>query len=216
MKLIDLGLIDYQKALEIQLEYVEDIIKAKKEGSPFQECLIVCRHPSVVTLGRKSTKDDLVGWNGALYEISRGGKATYHGPGQIVIYPIIDLTLRNNDIHLFLRSLEKSMVRVLESYGLNCFGDEQNTGVWLKTNGQTRKIASIGIALKHWVSYHGLAINLFEDELAFQGINPCGFEKDVMCSLEEIIGHHFDYDDFKNKLIKELDICLLNLKKSYH
>ena len=196
MKVINLGLIDYKEALDIQLETLEAVINQQQE-----ECIIVCHHPSVVTLGRKSTSSDLAGWDGLVYEISRGGKATYHGPGQVVIYPVINLQSRENDIYKFLRKLEQAMVKTLEDFGVeNSKGDPDSTGVWI----EDRKIASIGIAIKRWVTYHGLAINIFHDDMAFRGINPCGLNVSVMTSLEEIQGSKVERFTFEKSLSSHL------------
>jgi lipoate-protein ligase B len=196
MKVINLGLIDYKKALDIQLKTLDSVIKGEQE-----DCLIICHHPSVVTLGRKSTQNDLIGWDGLVYEISRGGKATYHGPGQVVVYPVINLEKRDNDIYKFLRGLEQAMVNTLTDFGIiDSKGDPDSTGVWIND----RKIASIGIAIKRWVTYHGLAINIFHDDKAFKGINPCGLNVNVMTSLEEIKGHKVERFSFEEKLCSHL------------
>lgn len=196
MKVLNLGLIDYKEALDVQLKTVEAVINDQSD-----ECLIICHHPSVVTLGKKSSPSDLVGWKGKVYEISRGGKATYHGPGQIVVYPVINLQKRENDIYKFLRALEQAMVKTLEEFGVNnSKGDPDSTGVWI----DERKIASIGIAVKKWVTYHGLAINIFNDDDAFKGINPCGLNVSVMTSLEEVLELKVERFAFEEKLSSHL------------
>jgi lipoate-protein ligase B len=202
MKIKNLGLIDYKEALDIQLAHVKALIENKES-----ETILICHHPSVVTLGKKSTPADLMGWDGKVYEISRGGKATYHGPGQVVIYPIINLQKRDNDIYKFLRNLEQAMVNTLSEFGItNSKGDPDSTGVWI----DDKKIASIGIAIKRWITYHGLAINIFHDEQAFRGINPCGLNVSVMTSLEEIQGNKVERFTFENKLCANLSELLKN------
>ena len=196
MDIVNLGLIDYKDALDLQMKYLEDVLSEKKN-----ETLLICHHPSVVTLGKKSSPNDLVGWRGKVYEISRGGRATYHGPGQVVVYPIINLEKRNNDIYAYLRNLELAMVQTLEEFGIeNSQGDPESTGVWINES----KIASIGIAIKRWVTYHGLAINIFYDEKAFKGINPCGLDLKVMTTLEEILGKKVERFTFETKLSEHL------------
>lgn len=190
MRVEDWGLIDYGLSSTRQLERVDEIA----EGA--EERLVICTHPPVVTLGRASTSEDIQGWSGAIFESSRGGRATYHGPNQIVIYPLIDLRrshahLRERDVHDYLRQLEQATVLSLKDLGLpgaeartSKVGELSLTGVWVGT----KKIASIGIAVRKWVTYHGVAINILRDETAFQGINPCGFSVGVMTSLEAELG----------------------------
>lgn len=184
MQIKHLGKIDYNQALEIQLKLLEDVLQGE------QEKLLVCSHDPVVTLGKQSTPADLCGWKGLVIETSRGGQATYHGPGQIICYPIINISKRNNDIHWYLRSLESAMLETLLHFGIvgqgNPDGTKQTTGVWVKQ----KKIASIGIGIKRWITYHGLALNFHYDSMAFKGINPCGYGSDIMTSLEEIEGSH--------------------------
>ena len=193
MDIEDWGLIPYQEALTRQLEKVENVAAG---GS---DTLIFCSHPPVVTLGRGTQPGDVQSWTGEKIEISRGGRATYHGPSQIVIYPILNLnikrkTLPERDLHSYLRILEDTIVQTLKEFGLNSevrsvqSGAEgpSLTGVWVsEPNGTDKKIASIGIAVKKWVTYHGIALNLKRDPTAFVGIRPCGFSTDVMTSVEE-------------------------------
>lgn len=182
------GLIDYQEALQKQKEYVQRVI----DGG--EEYLILCSHPSVVTLGRASLKSDLQGWTGDVYEVERGGKATYHGPEQVICYPIIDLNKRGRDLHKYLRTLENILIETLEHYGIKAEGGRPDaTGVWVGE----KKIASIGVAAKKWVTYHGLAININKDPQAFQGISPCGFSTSVMTSLEELRGERMSKSEFE-------------------
>lgn len=199
-KILDLGLIDYNQALEEQLKRVQEV-----QNDPEKKFLILCSHPPVVTLGRASKPEDLQGWKGSVIEASRGGKATYHGPSQIVIYPVMSLEqshkefpkLVPKDLHSYLQFLEQQTVDFLKLFGVSSQGgfsldrddaDGIRTGVWI---GQ-RKIASIGIAVKRWVSYHGIAINITDDPQAFQGISPCGFTTRTMISLEEVLRHSFE------------------------
>lgn len=206
MDVINLGLIDYQEAYQKQLEFVQEVL----EGSG--DKLIVCSHPSVVTLGKKSTGDDLKGWQGQTYTIERGGQATYHGPGQVIIYPVINLKHYGQNLAGFLEALEHSMIRTLNHYKVEAKGNQERgkpdyTGVWV---GQ-QKIASIGIAVKRWVTYHGLALNLYKDEQAFQGINPCGFSSDTMTSLEHLLGEKVDRKSFEEQLTNYLINAIADL-----
>jgi lipoyl(octanoyl) transferase len=202
LKEIDWGLIDYQSALEKQLELVEEV-----HQNPEQGFLIFCSHPPVVTLGRKTQPGDVFDWQGPLLEVSRGGRATYHGPSQLVVYPIFKLT----DIHKYLRSFEQAIVDTLQEFRVSAVGKSlqqkqedplptEETGVWVGS----QKIASLGIGIKKWITYHGAAINLDEDPKAFLGMNPCGFQKEVMVSLEKLLGEKIDRKRFQETLKKNL------------
>ena len=204
MRIINLQEIDYKKAYSIQLEEVAKVYEGIES-----EALIICSHPPVVTLGKKSSVEDLLGWKGQVEEIERGGKATYHGPGQIVIYPILNLKNHGQNISGFLEAMETSMIEVLSLYGLKSRGNEERgkpdyTGVWVETDLGLKKIASIGIAVKRWVTFHGLALNLDFDPLAFSGINPCGFTTNTMTNLETLKGEKVDRSTFEELLTQKL------------
>jgi lipoyl(octanoyl) transferase len=195
MKLEDWGLIEYEASSLKQTQYVDEIAAGTRE-----ETIVFCAHPPVVTLGRATREGDLAGWTGAVSETSRGGRATYHGPNQQVIYPILDLrrahaNFGERDVHAYLRALENATVAVLREAGLpdaeartTKQGEDSLTGVWTGT----KKIASIGIAVRKWITYHGVAINLLDDPSAHQGIKPCGFTSNIMTSLEGELGRKID------------------------
>jgi len=214
------GLIDYQEALQKQEALVEQIHQKQAPG-----VLIFCTHPPVVTLGRKSQPEDLFDWQGPTLEVSRGGRATYHGPSQLVVYPVLNLDqphakFQKRDIGGYLRTFEEAVVRVLQSYGVQAQGkslqkkssetqEQEETGVWV----QARKIASLGIGVRKWVAFHGAAINLDRDPRAFRGMRPCGFSASTMVSLEETLGAPVDRPQFESRLREELLLCL-QLNKS--
>lgn len=207
----DWGLVDYEDALHRQTELVETVHKSSSAGY-----LIFCTHPPVVTLGRATKSDDVFGWSGKIIEISRGGRATYHGPSQLIVYPILNLTKerrgrKDREIVGFLRVLEDSIVEVLKSFGVEAQGrslqknpntesEGDETGVWVGR----QKIASLGIGVRKWITYHGAAINLTYDPKAFTGMNPCGFKTETMISLEQLTSTALDTEDFKNKLKEKL------------
>ncbi|MCK6598556.1 MAG: lipoyl(octanoyl) transferase LipB, partial [Bdellovibrionaceae bacterium] len=190
----NMGLVDYSVALDKQLELVEQV-----HLNPKKEYIILCKHPEVVTLGRSSKENDLFAWDGNVLEVSRGGRATYHGPSQIVIYPIVNLKNSHSlfgaqDVTGFLRTLENSLIDFLKLYEINAQGksiqknktaEKEETGVWIGS----KKIASLGIAVKKWVTYHGAAINIHNDPMAYRGMNPCGFSNQIMTSLESMVNH---------------------------
>lgn len=177
LRIDDWGLIDYKEALDRQLALVDAV-----QADPANETIVICRHPPVVTLGRSTKPEDVFGWKGQTYEIQRGGRATYHGPNQLVVYPILDLSSRGRDLHGYLRALENLVIEVLREFGLEGRREDGATGVWVGE----RKLASIGVGIKKWVTYHGLALNVLNDPRAFQGINPCGFDAQTMISLQEL------------------------------
>ena len=214
----DWGLIDYELALKKQEELVEKVAAENLSG-----ILVFCTHPAIVTLGRKTQVGDVFAWRGPIKEISRGGRATYHGPSQLVVYPILNLEFKGvsntprpqHDIGWFLRSLENSIVETMAEFGVESIGKslqkkvgienaQEETGVWVGSN----KIASLGIGVRKWITFHGAAINLDEDPEAFLGMNPCGFQSSIMISLEKLLNKKIDRNKFKNilqsKLVKKL------------
>lgn len=202
LKIENWGLIDYEQALEQQLKLVTELIETRHAGY-----LIFCSHPPVVTLGRKTEPDDVFAWTGPVKEISRGGRATYHGPSQIVVYPIINMELagkqrRARDIDSLLRLTEDAIIATLKKYKVSALGKSgiDETGVWV----EHKKIASLGIAVKKWISYHGAAINLAEDPMAFQGMKPCGLSADIMTNLERVTGEKISPVLFQSILEAEL------------
>ncbi len=201
----DWGLIDYEAALEKQAKYVE-IVAGNEDHSGF---LIFCSHPAVVTTGRQTKADDVFSWTGSIVEVSRGGRATYHGPSQEVIYPIMNLKKPRHgrvlqDVRGFIRALESTIIQTLKEYGLESHGKTttalenslEDTGVWIGE----QKIASIGIAVRKWVTFHGAAVNVDWDPEAFQGLNPCGYKSSVMTNLEHCLQHKINRTAFKEKL----------------
>ncbi len=204
LKFEDWGLIDYDVALNRQLEKVEEVSKKNLESqSEDFGFLIFCSHPAIVTLGRKTQPGDVFGWKGPIKEISRGGRATYHGPSQLVIYPIFKV----RDINKYLRNFENAILETLKDYDVPAVGktlqkktaadaETEETGVWVSS----QKIASLGIGVKKWVTYHGAAINLEHDPSAFQGLKPCGFNSETMISLEKILDRKIDRRQFSGSL----------------
>lgn len=196
----DWGLIPYDEAVTRQLSLVEEVAAGGNDR------LVFCTHPPVVTLGRAANlAEDLTTWRGQTIETSRGGRATYHGPSQIVIYPILDLRRagRGRDVHAYLRNLEEATAIACHKLGLpnaeareTKAGEISLTGVWVGA----KKIASIGIAVRKWVTYHGVAINVLDDPSAHVGINPCGFTTNIMTNLERELGHPVDKDEVQETL----------------
>ncbi len=205
----DWGPIDYQAALDKQLEYVE-IVSTGEDHSGF---LIFCTHPAVVTTGRQTKPEDIFSWQGPVIEISRGGQATYHGPSQVVVYPILNLKKPRagraaQEIRGYLRDFEKAIVETLHHFDIHAEGNKsdkvEDTGVWVGS----QKIASLGIAVKKWITFHGAAINVHHDPAAFVGINPCGYKSETMISMEKFLNKKVNAEEFKQQLRHNLEKSL--------
>jgi lipoyl(octanoyl) transferase len=176
MKVVWLGRIEFSKGLEIQAEALE---RCDRTG---EETLFLLEHEPVYTIGRRLDKSSLGNASylpHPLFEINRGGQATYHGPGQLVGYPILDLKKRGKDLHVYLRSLETAVIRLVGSFGVKAEFCDGKTGVWV----QNRKIASIGIGVRRWITMHGFALNVSSDLTGFLSITPCGLAGVRMTSL---------------------------------
>lgn len=171
-----LGRVPYGEALELQRRLANDRIAGR---SP--DRLVLLEHPPVLTLGRASNVDHVLRSDGVdVFEVERGGDVTYHGPGQLVGYPILDLTGYRQDLHWYLRTLEQALIEALATLGIASERRPGFTGVW--TGG--RKIASIGVHVKQWVTWHGFALNVSTDLQAFDRIVPCGIAGVEMTSVE--------------------------------
>jgi len=173
----EVGMIPYREALEWQRELAEDRIAGRLD----HDVLLLLEHPPVVTLGRNSDAGNLLRPQGIdVFEVERGGDVTFHGPGQLVGYPILDLNGYRLDLHWYLRTLEQALIEGLTLLDIPAERNPGFTGVW--TRG--RKIASIGIHVKQWVTWHGFALNVTTDLAAFDRIVPCGIQGVEMTSVE--------------------------------
>ncbi|MEW6279934.1 MAG: lipoyl(octanoyl) transferase LipB [Candidatus Eremiobacterota bacterium] len=178
-----LGLVDYPEALRIQEDLVESGTAA----------LLLLRHPPVVTAGRQAdladlrvTPEELARRGVGLCQTGRGGQLTYHGPDQLVAYPVLDLQARGRpDLHRYLRDLEEVGIRVLADYGLSGLRVQGRTGVWVRGN----KLAAIGVRVRRWVAFHGIALNVGPDLSGFDLIVPCGIRDAGVTSLAAELGH---------------------------
>ena len=171
-----LGVTDYAATLELQGSLVEE--RAKGEVG---DVLILTEHEPVLTVGRGGALEDLSALELPVHEVTRGGEATWHGPGQVVAYPILQLGEERRDLHRYLRDLEEVSIGVLGEFKLEGVRREGATGVWLGD----KKICSIGVGVRHWVTFHGLAFNVHTDLASFDGFKPCGFEPGVMTRLAD-------------------------------
>ncbi len=183
LNIAHLGTMRYTEALDYQRE----IARQRISGEQAQDILLLVEHPPVVTLGRSSKQKNMISSpeflasrGVELFEVERGGDVTFHGPGQLVGYPIIDLTRHKQDLHWYLRSVEDALIRALAAFDIPAERNTGFTGVWTKG----RKIASIGVHARDWVTWHGFALNVTTDLSYFDLIVPCGIDGVVMTSLE--------------------------------
>tara|TARA_B100000427_G_scaffold324307_1_gene329237 strand:- start:1583 stop:2278 length:696 start_codon:yes stop_codon:yes gene_type:complete len=210
----DLGLIDYKKCWDYQESLFAEILAVKSinrkqaKNSITTNHLIFCEHPHVYTLGKSGNKNNLLvnehylkNRGASFYKINRGGDITYHGPGQIVGYPILDLENFFTDIHKYLRLLEEAVIRTLQEYGLSAERSSGETGVWLDVGTKkARKICAFGVKSSRWVTMHGFAFNVNCDLSYFENIIPCGISDKNVTSLEKEKGFKINIAEVKNKL----------------
>jgi len=182
-QVLDLGTAPYRDVWARQLALVE-----QRQTGQAPDTLIVVEHPHVFTLGRRreSKQNVLAPGDVEVLEIERGGDVTYHGPGQLVAYPIVLLQEDERDLHAFLRNLEQAVIETCARAGVVTDREPGKTGVWTTTELGRKKLCSMGIACRKWVTFHGLALNVTTDLSYFARINPCGFEATVMTSLTQL------------------------------
>ncbi len=177
MEVRDLGRMDYGECLELQRRLKDRIHMGDQD-----DVVLVVEHPPVATLGRRGERGEVFDPTLPVYEIERGGKATYHGPGQLVVYPLVHLGEGNRDVRAWVRHLEQFLHDCLRHFGIESITKPEYPGVW--TVATDKKIASIGIAIKDWISIHGIALNVTLDPVEFQRIDPCGLGAAVMTNMQ--------------------------------
>ncbi len=208
-RIFNLGLVDFKKAWQFQKEIFREI-----ENNYFNGALILCQHYPVITVGRQGRQEnikvplpELKNRGILMYEIERGGDVTYHGPGQLIAYPVFNLNYFKKDIHLFLRQLEELVIDLLSDFGINGLRYKGLTGVWI----DKQKIASIGIAIRNWITFHGLSINVKKDDLDnFRLIKPCGMDIE-MTSLETVSGKDIEIGHLKEVFIHKFQDTFLSM-----
>jgi lipoate-protein ligase B len=183
-----------------------------RHQSKIPDCLLLTEHEPVLTMGRATSqsnilcsKEELISRKIDLFEIERGGDVTFHGPGQLVAYPIIDLTQRGRDLHLYLRDLEQLIITTLGELGLEAGTKKGLTGVWVKDH----KLAAIGVAVSRWITYHGLALNVNTDMDYFKLINPCGITQYPVGSISQMMGHDYALGEIAD-LLADTFACSFN------
>lgn len=173
------GQVPYARAHELQKHLLEQRI-----AGAIPDTILFLEHESTITVGRaKNAETNVLQADVPVVRVERGGDVTWHGPGQLVAYPIVDLRHRREDLHAHLHALEDAVIDILVGQGLDAHRDDRNTGVWLPGPHGSQKVCSIGIACRRWVTWHGLALNIDPDPTAFTRINPCGFEAGIMTRL---------------------------------
>lgn len=216
VEFLDWGLVRYQEAWERQDVLLTEgvVIKTNNRKFPDQPTLtpknylVFCEHPHVYTLGKSGSLDNLLLSEAQLaekgidfFKINRGGDITYHGPGQIVGYPIFDLEQFRPDIHEYLRKMEESCIQTLAEYGIESGRIDGLTGVWLDVDGPNpRKIMAIGVRCSRWITMHGFAFNVNTDLSLFDNIIPCGIDDKGVTSIAKELGHAVDIEEVKEKM----------------
>ncbi len=213
-----LGLINYKEAWDLQEKIFKELvdlkIKNRNENTSIlpQNQLLVCEHPHVFTLGKSGKEDHLLLDKKGLkdneadyYKINRGGDITYHGPGQLVVYPIFDLEQFFTDIHKYMRFLEEAVILTLSEYGIHGERMEGQTGVWLGVGSPVaRKICAMGVKSSRWITMHGLGFNVNADLKYFDYIVPCGISDKSVTSMQYELGRKIDMDELSEKLLVHL------------
>jgi lipoyl(octanoyl) transferase len=228
VRFIDLGLIDYQQAWDYQTSMFNEILKVKSENRSRPETeqeltnnyLIFCEHPHVFTLGKSGDennlllkKEELSTINASYYHINRGGDITYHGPGQIVVYPVIDMENFFTDIHQYMRLLEEAVIQTLKAFGIESGRIKGLTGVWIDfdTETEARKICALGVKTSRWVTMHGLAFNVNANLEYFKYIVPCGIDDKAVTSVQKEVGNEISIESVK-EVLREKIVILFNMK----
>ncbi len=210
MNFTDWGRIDYLQAWNQQDEIFNKILDAKKSGLPTHdlETIVFCEHPHVFTLGKKGNENNLLidneflkKANATFYHIDRGGDITYHGPGQIVGYPIIDLENHSLSLKGYIFNMEEAIIKTVATFGIDASRLNGATGVWLDPNTKfARKICAIGVRASRFVTMHGFAFNVNTDLSYFSYINPCGFVDKGVTSLQKELGREINMQEVKSLL----------------
>ena len=195
--------VNYEKAIKFLEERLTNIDKENAK-----DLIWILEHDEIYTAGTSYEKSEILNKNINLIETNRGGKITYHGPGQIICYFVIDLKKRKRDIRKFITLIEKTIIESLSEFSIESFGDPKNIGIWLNHNQEIKKIAAIGVRVSKWIAYHGFSINVNNDLTKYNNIIPCGIKDKGITNLKEI--KNLDYKKLEDIIIKNFTKNLEN------
>ena len=193
LNIIDLGLTEYQRALQIQ----KTLVKERLDNST-PDTLLLVEHPHVVTLGKQTSPNDVLDNSIPIVKVDRGGSATYHGPGQLVGYIIMDLKSKGISVPVLISKIHEIIILTLDELDIKAKREKNDTGVWI---GQ-KKIASIGLSVRNWITYHGFSLNVNTDLERFNAIRPCGYDSQVMTSVNSIKRKEYSKEVIQTKVIR--------------
>ena len=194
--------VKYDDALEFMEKRLLDI--SQKNSN---DLIWILEHKELYTAGTSSKENEILDKSIKIIKTNRGGKITYHGPGQLICYFVIDLKKEKKDIRKFISLIEKTIIETLKSYNIDTYADKDNIGIWYNDNSQIKKVAAIGVRVSKWIAYHGFSINIENDLKKYKAIIPCGIIDKGVINLKEI--NDQDYKDLDNRLIKNF---IINLK----
>ena len=193
--------VDAQKLMETRL--------LELSNNSSKELIWILEHDDVYTAGTSSKKSEIIDKSIKIEKTNRGGKITYHGPGQLICYFVIDLNKRKKDIRKFISIIEKTIIDTLAYYKIKSFTDKNNIGIWYNDNTQIKKVAAIGIRISKWIAYHGFSININSNLKKYEAIIPCGIQDKGIINLKDI--KDVDYKNFDKKLVENFILNLENL-----
>ena len=184
---------------EYAIKFMEERLINIHEGNA-RELIWILEHENIFTAGTSYKKTEILDKSIKILETNRGGKITYHGPGQLICYFVIDLKKRKKDIRKFISTIEKTIIDTLKFYKIKTFADKKNIGIWFQDEFEIKKVAAIGVRVSKWIAYHGFSLNIENDLKAYNSIIPCGIKDRGVTNLKKIINQ--DYKDIENKLIQ--------------
>ena len=193
--------VKYEEALIVMEKRLKDIYENK-----YNDLIWILEHEDIYTAGTTHNKNDILDKNIRIIKTNRGGKITYHGPGQLICYFVIDLNKRKKDIRKFISIIEKTIIDTLKFYNIDTFADKKNIGIWYKDNSEIKKVAAIGVRVSRWIAYHGFSLNIKNDLQRYDAIIPCGIKNKGVTTLKEIKDQ--DYKGLENKLIENFTLNL--------
>ena len=193
---------------EDAISFMEDRLK-EIDLKKVDDLIWVLEHDHIYTSGTSYNENEIIDKSISIIKTNRGGKITYHGPGQLICYFVIDLKKIKKDIRKFISVIEKSIIETLKLYDIETFADKENIGIWYNDNSTIKKVAAIGVRVSKWIAYHGFSININNDLKKYDAIIPCGIKDKGITNLEQIKNQN--YDELKNKLIEIFKTNLKNL-----